>query len=82
MGRFLEMVGWGGQLGGIQNQPGGFDEKRLVTLSTSQQQAWSSGAMWVIKAFIFPGFWSEILQILSHDHDELATLDLYFGEIS
>ena len=32
MGRFLEMVGWGGQLGGIQNQPGGFDEKRLVTL--------------------------------------------------
>ena len=26
------MVGWGGQLGGIQNQPGGFDEKRLVTL--------------------------------------------------
>ena len=29
------MVGWGGQLGGIQNQPGGFDEKRLVTLLVS-----------------------------------------------
>ena len=33
MGRFLEKVGWGGQLGGIQNQPGGFKEKRLVTLN-------------------------------------------------
>ena len=32
MGRFLEKVGWGGQLGGIQNQPGAFEEKCLVTL--------------------------------------------------
>ena len=32
MERFFEMVGWGGQLGGIQNHSGGFDEKRLVTL--------------------------------------------------
>ena len=38
MGRFLEKVGWGGQLGGIQNQPGHFDEKRLVTLITDQRQ--------------------------------------------
>ena len=35
MGRFLEKVGWGGQLGGIQNQPGGFEEKCLVTLLLS-----------------------------------------------
>ena len=36
MGRFLEKVGWGGQLGGIQNQPGGFEEKCLVTLRRSK----------------------------------------------
>ena len=35
MGRFLEKVGWGGQLGGIQNQPGGFEEKCLVTLDNN-----------------------------------------------
>ena len=35
MGRFLEKVGWGGQLGGIQNQAGAFEKKCLVTLSDS-----------------------------------------------
>ena len=38
MGRFLEKVGWGGQLGGIQNQPGGFEEKCLVTLDSTKAQ--------------------------------------------
>ena len=41
------MVGWGGQLGGIQNQPGGFDEKRLVTLLSAEElpQSQAAGAL-------------------------------------
>ena len=58
MGRFLEMVGWGGQLGGIQNQPGGFDEKRLVTLCSATQSSEVSQSFKI--DFIFLNFAQEI----------------------
>ena len=53
MGRFLEKVGWGGQLGGIQNQPGGFEEKCLVTLTIHEQGQPASDKTYFLFLFIF-----------------------------